>query len=241
VTAIENIDPLLHTYDQITAFVKKYLPSLRAVVDKPHHPAELLAPQMAIQWTLPPLPPRAARDMGHVELLCAFSVLEHKHKNLQQRQKKTSKRGEPQGDGGVESPKDDRANQSRGLYLLLPCSRFSKFPHLCTMEGDSEPETKFHRGYATVPITRLGSKLIQGREPTVQGQANMMCSVVDSDSETHTPPAPPPQPHATNLNATEEASCAPSMDPLPPASVRVHEPQYTLSPGTGFLTMNTST
>jgi hypothetical protein len=78
----ENLDPLLQTYDNITVYVKKHLPSLRAAADMAFAAGRVLS---ATDGHVPAAnassssSTKAAMDMGHAELLCAFSVLEHKH------------------------------------------------------------------------------------------------------------------------------------------------------------------
>jgi hypothetical protein len=97
----ENLDPLMHTYDLITTYVKKHLPSLRAAADMASASGQALG--MFDTGAMPASPStvgsKSAKDMGHAELLCAFSVLEHKHRNLQQNQRKAGKRAKAQGDG----------------------------------------------------------------------------------------------------------------------------------------------
>ncbi len=98
----ENLDPLLHTYDLITAYVKKHLPNLRAAADMASSSGRALN-VMDVASAQRDSPSaggfRYAKNMRHAELLCAFSVLEQRHKNLQQNQKRASKRAKNQGNG----------------------------------------------------------------------------------------------------------------------------------------------
>ncbi len=104
----ENLDPLQHTYDLITAYVKKHLPSQRAAADMASSAGRALSAMDATDGSHASLSapgPKPAKDMGHAELLWAFSVLEHKHRNLQQNQKRAGKRAKNQGDAKVTSYK----------------------------------------------------------------------------------------------------------------------------------------
>ncbi len=86
----KNLDPLLHTYDNITAYVKKHLPNLRAAADMAFAAGCVLSvtdSHVLAANASSSSSSKAVLDMGHAELLCAFSVLEHNHKSLQQQQK----------------------------------------------------------------------------------------------------------------------------------------------------------
>ena len=115
----ENLDPLLQTYDNITAYVKRHLPNLRAAADMASSAGRALSAVDTGAASLaysPSANGKSAKDMGHAELLCAFSVLEHKHKNLQQNQKRASKRAKDQGNG--KDTKKPHTNTS----VQRPCS-----------------------------------------------------------------------------------------------------------------------
>ncbi len=65
---------------------------------------------------------KAAMDMGHAELLCAFSVLEHKHKHLQQQQKRSDKRGTNQGGGkGAKKARDSKDVPTKAAECTSYC------------------------------------------------------------------------------------------------------------------------
>jgi hypothetical protein len=121
----ENLDPILHTYDNITVYVKKHLPSLRAAANMASSAGRAFSATNAhttVSSAAYSTPGRHARDMGHAELLCAFSVLEHKHKNLQQQQKRGGKRGKQQGEGN--SSKKAKDNQPTVPLRAEDCTSY---------------------------------------------------------------------------------------------------------------------
>jgi hypothetical protein len=86
-------DPLANTYDQITAYVAKRLPVIRASADLSAWVTTGRAFTAALPW--PDTPKSAATPvttMALGELQCAYSVLEYKHKNLQTQQKRNGKK-----------------------------------------------------------------------------------------------------------------------------------------------------
>ena len=121
----ENLDPLLHTYDLITTYVKKHLPNLRAAADMASSSGRALSMMDAVSAQRDVHSTggsRPAKDMGHAELLCAFSVLEQKHKNLQQNQKRSSKRTKTQGNG--KDNKKAKALQSNAPIKAEDCTSY---------------------------------------------------------------------------------------------------------------------
>jgi hypothetical protein len=89
----EFTDPLANTYDQITAYVAKRLPVIRASADL----SASVTTGRAFTATLPwPDTPKSATTpittMTLGELQCAYSVLEYKHKSLQTQQKRNGKK-----------------------------------------------------------------------------------------------------------------------------------------------------
>ncbi len=146
----ENLDPLLHTYDLVTAYVKKHLPNLRAAADMASSSCRALS---AMDAAYAPRDSssvggsRSAKDMGHAELLCAFSVLEQKHKNLQQNQKQASKRAKNQGNG--KDNKKAKAPQSNAPIRAEDCTSY------CHAHG-----------YHKVPIPLHNARLWQTRRKT---------------------------------------------------------------------------
>ncbi len=121
----ENLDPLLQTYDNITAYVKKHLPNVRSAADMASSVGRALSAVDAGAASLahsPSTSTKSAKDMCHAELLCAFSVLEHKHKNLQQNQKRASKRGKDQGNG--KDTKKLRTPQSNAPVRAEDCTSY---------------------------------------------------------------------------------------------------------------------
>ena len=104
----EFTDPLANTYDQITAYVAKRLPTIRAAAEF----SASLTTGRAFAATSAPLPGpsesnKTAAAMSLAELQCAYSVLEYKHKNLQGRQKRNNKK---QPDGGNKKQKGGENN-----------------------------------------------------------------------------------------------------------------------------------
>ena len=131
----ENTDPLLHTYDAVTAYVKKHLPSLRAAADMASASGKAFSVTEAKTMTSFSTTPRSAGEMNHAELLCAFSVLEHKHKNLPQRQKKTGKRGKQQGESATKRLKESR----RGRQMHQSQQRIALFTAMLTVSKTPTP------------------------------------------------------------------------------------------------------
>ncbi len=237
----ENTDPLLHTYDVVTAYVKKHLPSLRAAAEMASASSKAFSVTDGNAMGYVSGAPRTARDMNHAELLCALSVLEHKHKNLQQRQKKNGKRGKPQGDSGTKKFKDGKTDapitaEACSFYCHAHGFQNSHTSAQCKVMANQKQNFAAEMRSATGPHSPAGgSKLVRGREPTVRGQTNMMCSVDVTVAETDTPPTPPSQPPAANDNNNKGASCALPQEPIAPASAHSPEPQYAPSSGTGFF------
>jgi hypothetical protein len=132
-------DPLATTYDQITAYVAKRLPTLRAA-------AELSASvtggrAFSVSSTgNPNNPPAGATPMTHMslgELQCAYSVLEYKHKNLQS-QKRTGKKQKTK--DGTPTPAKTRpshycyAHGTQGSHTSAQCKVMASQPHNFTAE-----------------------------------------------------------------------------------------------------------
>jgi hypothetical protein len=182
----ENLDPLQHTYDLITAYVKKHLPNLRAAADMASSSGRALIATdatMVPHASLSATGQKPARDMGHAELLCAFSVLEHKHRNLQQNQKRSGKRAKAQGDG--KGNKKAKEHQSTAPIRAEDCTSYchahgyqsSHTSALCKVMANQKQNFTAEMRKATGPNSPPGgSKLVRGREPTIMGHANMMSS-----------------------------------------------------------------
>jgi hypothetical protein len=99
----EFTDPLANTYDQITAYVAKRLPTIRAAAEL----SVLITTRRAFAATAAPHPGtselnKTAAAMTLAELQCAYSVLEYKHRSLQSRQKRN---GRSQQDSGNKKQK----------------------------------------------------------------------------------------------------------------------------------------
>jgi hypothetical protein len=133
--------------------------------------------------------------MGHAELLCAFSVLEHKHRNLQQQQKRSGKRGKNQGEAN--SNKKARDTQSTAPPRVDDCTSYchahgyqsSHTSAQCKVMANQKRNFTAEMRKATGPNSPPGgSKLVRGREPTIVGHANMMSSFVEDESKTSADP-----------------------------------------------------
>jgi hypothetical protein len=193
----ENLDDLAHTYDAIIAYIKRHLPSLRAAADMASsvgrafsatvsNPAASLAPNPAPST-------KAAKDIGHAELFCAFSVLEHKHRNLQQQQKRSGKRGKNPGEGN--SNKKARDTQSIAPLRAEDCTSYCHAHGYQSSHTSAQCKEMTNQTFtaemrkATGPNSPPGgSKLVRGRAPTIVGQANMMSSFVEDESKASADP-----------------------------------------------------
>ncbi len=217
----ENLDPLLHTYDRITAYVKKHLPNLRAAADMVSPSAgqalSTIDAATAPQASSATHGSKSAKDMGHAELLCAFSVLEHKYKNLQHNQKRAGKRAKTQGDG--KGNKKAEETQSNAPYRAEDCTSYchaqgnqsSHTSALCKVMANRKQKFTAETRKQTRPNNPPGSsKLVRGRELTVVGQANMMSSFANDGREGDVPPS-------ESLPAT--SSSAPSASTSPNTGV----------------------
>jgi hypothetical protein len=114
----ENLDPLLQTYDHITAYVKKHLPNLRAAAEMASSAGRALSvvgPAAALHASTSASGSKAAREM------CAFSVLEHKHRNLQLNQKKAKR---AKGQGNDKDNKKPRTSQSNAPITATDCTSY---------------------------------------------------------------------------------------------------------------------
>jgi hypothetical protein len=95
-------DPLRHTYAAISGFVTTHLPNIRPAADLSSSFTTGKVLHAALSSSEPS--PSAPHTMSMTELMCAYSVLEYKHKALQTRQKRSGKgKG---GDGKLQ--KDDK-------------------------------------------------------------------------------------------------------------------------------------
>jgi hypothetical protein len=135
--------------------------------------------------------------MCHAELLCAFSVLEHKHKNIQQNHKRASKRGKDQDNG--KDTKKVRTPQSNAPVRAEDCTSYchahgyqsSHTSALCKVMANQKQNFTAEMWRATGPNSPAGgSKLVRGREPTVVGQANMLSSFANDDEDDTEPSLP---------------------------------------------------
>jgi hypothetical protein len=108
-------DPLTVTYQSITEYVVRHLPNIRAAsslsVSTPT--GRVL---MATASGDPDTQTRPAHAMSLVELQCAYSVLEHKHRNLQKRQKRGKRTAQD-----TKRHKDGKTTQSDQPITAASC------------------------------------------------------------------------------------------------------------------------
>jgi hypothetical protein len=106
-------DPLTATYQSITEYVVRHLPNIRAASG-----LSASTPTGRVLMTASSGNPddnsRPALSMSLVELQCAYSVLEHKHQNLQKRQKKRKTQG-------TKRQKDGKTPQSDQPVTAASC------------------------------------------------------------------------------------------------------------------------
>jgi hypothetical protein len=185
----DNIDPLTQTYDIITAYVKKHLPNLRAAADL----ASSAGQALSVTPCAPAAPGvnRTAGEMGHAELLCAFAVLEHKHKNAQQQLKRAGQRGKNKG----EERGAKKAKNTNPPLVPVTAEECTSYCHAhgyqsshtsaqCKVMANQKQNFTAEMRKATSPNSPPGgSKLVRGREPPVTGQANMMTSFGGHEAE----------------------------------------------------------
>ncbi len=111
----QNSDPLLQTYANITAYVCTHLPNIRAAAGMSSSSttgrACLASASTADASSAP------AHAMTMTELMCAYSVLEYKHKTLQDRKRPV---GKGKGQNGKKH-KGNRTGESKEMDPGAPC------------------------------------------------------------------------------------------------------------------------
>ena len=136
----EFTDPLATTYDQITAYVAKRLPVIRAAADL----SASVTTGRAFSATpgsldVPKSTPPAVTTMTLGELQCAYSVLEYKHRNLQTQQKRTGKKQKTTNrDKSAANAKKPSlycyAHGTQGSHTSAQCKVMAGQPHNFTAE-----------------------------------------------------------------------------------------------------------
>ena len=174
----DNLDPLTQTYDTITAYVKKHLPNLRAAADLASSTGQALS--VAPYAPAAPGVNRTAGEMGHAELLCAFAVLEHKHKNAQQQLKRAGQRGKNKG----EERGAKKAKNTNPPLVPVTAEECTSYCHAhgyqsshtsaqCKVMANQKQNFTAEMRKATSPNSPPGgSKLVRGREPPVTAGSN---------------------------------------------------------------------
>ena len=134
-------DPLTTTYDQITAYVAKRLPIIRAAAElsasvttgRAFGAAAIEQPDPVRTGATPTV------SMSLAELQCAYSVLEYKHKNLQSsRDRKGKRQKKTPTDNAPGKPKASMhycyAHGSQGSHTSAQCKVMAGQPHNFTAE-----------------------------------------------------------------------------------------------------------
>ena len=152
-------DPLLHTYSAITAYVTTHLPNIRAAADLS---SSTSGRALAVQPATASTPANTAKmqDMSLLELQCAYSVLEHKHGNLQKRQRR-----------GDKGKKDDKRHKSaaKGVECAHYChahgyNNSHQSAQCKVMAGQKANFTEKMRKASSPTNPPGGSTLVRGKE-----------------------------------------------------------------------------
>jgi hypothetical protein len=152
-------DPLLHTYSAITAYVTTHLPNIRAAADMS---SSTSGRALAVQPANASTPANTAKmqDMNLLELQCAYSVLEHKHGNLQKRQRR-----------GDKGKKDDKRHKSaaKGVECAHYChahgyNNSHQSAQCKVMAGQKANFTEEMRKASSPTNPPGGSTLVRGKE-----------------------------------------------------------------------------
>jgi hypothetical protein len=135
----EFTDPLATTYDQITAYVAKRLPVIRAAADLSASVTTGRAfSATPVSLDGPKSTPPAVTTMTLGELQCAYSVLEYKHRNLQTQQKRTGKKQKTTNGNSAANAKKPSlycfAHGTQGSHTSAQCKVMAGQPHNFTAE-----------------------------------------------------------------------------------------------------------
>ena len=142
----EFTDPLANTYDQITTYVTKRLPTIRAAAEL----SASVTTGRAFATTTTYDQGRvgttttgaATTSMSLAELQCAYSVLEYKHKNLQSNQKRQGNNKQKQGGKKQKEEAPSKpgmthycyAHGTQGSHTSAQCKVMASQPHNFTVE-----------------------------------------------------------------------------------------------------------
>ena len=137
-------DPLATSYDQITTYVTKRLPTIRAAAELSASvtTGRAFAAAATIRQNAPTSAATTAAQMTLSELQCAYSVLEYKHRNLQAQKKRN---GNKQQGGDNKRTKDATSNANKpshycyahgtqGSHTSAQCKVMASQPHNFTAE-----------------------------------------------------------------------------------------------------------
>jgi hypothetical protein len=182
----EFTDPLANAYDQITSYVAKRLPVIRASADLSASVSTGRAFSAApVRHDTPKSAGLPVTNMTLGELQCAYSVLEYKHKNLQTQQKRTGKKQKTNGEqaGATTKPKPSLycyAHGTQGSHTSAQCKVMASQPANFTAE--MRKATNPHQPPG-------GSTFVRGQTP-IAARGFMMSAVrnspdAESSSETH--------------------------------------------------------
>jgi hypothetical protein len=202
-------DPLTVTYPAITAYVVKHLPNIRAaagIVPASASGRVLMATETSSQ---------SAHTMSLAELQGAYAVLEHKHQNLQQRNKRSA-------DGKGKDGKKQKANKAAdpGQSITAASCKFYCHAHgyqnshqssQCkVMENQPDNFTPAMRKANNPRHPAGGSELVRGQSLTkapAQATAYMLVSAdhVDPDNQDSSSEESPQRNVAEEFDASDHS------------------------------------
>ncbi len=165
-----HADPLTHTYADITAYVAKHLPNIRAAAHITSTTTGRVLTvsgdsEQAYRTQHPQGAPKAMAAMSMTELQCAYAVMAYKLENQQKRQKGAGKKKQSEkrqkGAGGAVLPKNDKCTQ----YCYAHGAQNSHSSSQCKVMA-SQPQhfTAAMRGATSPNSPPGGSTLVRGHE-----------------------------------------------------------------------------
>jgi hypothetical protein len=189
----QHSDPLSQTYANITAYVMTHLPNIRAAAEmsSPSTTGRAFHASGPATATASSADTRAApaHAMSMTELMCAYSVLEYKHKALQDRKKR------PAGKGKGQTGKKQKGNRMGDLpdpsapckfYCHAHGSQNSHSSNQCkVMASQRQHFTEAMRNATSPTNPGGGSTLVRGKDPSTvtQATAYMMSAVTSEESD----------------------------------------------------------
>jgi hypothetical protein len=168
-----NSDPLLYTFREITAYVTKHLPNIRAAAAM----QSTTMPQMFAGMAATDKP--ASQHKNHMamtmaELQCAYSVLEYKHSNLQRNRQPRGKRNAQNPDTSRDPKKTRQTAPYAAPKTAAECREYchahghqnSHSSAQCKVMANQKQNFSEAMRNATSPSNPPGgSQLVSGRDP----------------------------------------------------------------------------